>query len=866
MRSIALFTRLFIWFSWRHFKQHRARVLIVVFGIALGASVFTSVRLSVHASLDSYARSIDLITGRSDAVLSVPGGRVPEELLAAVLHQPEVSHASALMTTYVKTEDDGGDPFLLIGFDPLSDRPFRDWQLQHGAMPADTPWMELVAEPYTLLLSEPLASRYGWRVKDTLTLVHHRASTEFKVIGVLKPEGLGLAEGGRVVLTDIATFQEFTGLIGVIDRIDLKLIGDLEPTVLEDLSSKWADLLPDGVQVTSPGETRESGRSMIRAYQLNLSILSFTSLFVGMFLVYSLVALNAASRRHELAVMRATGASGSLVFALFLAEGVLLGAGGWLAAVPLSGLTVKTMLQGISHTISTLFVRVHAETIILAPWELLLSFGVTLLVSLLAAVQPAREAMLVAAGEALSTARLERSRKGTIEKLAIASLVLVAAAVPLSQLPEIAGMPLAGYAAILSLFVGFALLAPWGLRRFGNIISPRLNRAGGVPAILAGRYVRDSGTRTAISVGALITAVALFTALVIMVHSFRETVQLWVHQTVSGDLFVSGKMSAANQFRDPAPEALRAGLSKLTAPVEAVRSRRIALKAGGFPYELDLLDLGSFLRYGRFVWVAGETQASKRRLIDGEGVLISEVYSNRTGLRVGDRYVAQVKHFGVELPVLGIVRDYRTRGGVVFYDRAAFARRYGDPFWSTARLFFSQPPENPDAALAALRREVIDLCGSHLDMIAGEELRRAILRIFDETFAVTFVLLLIALSIAALGITTTLAVQVLQRMTQFNTMIAVGADASQIRNTVFWEALMLIAAGEMAGLLCGFMLSYLLIYVVNEQSFGWTFIYSVNWKLLAVSLPLIIGAALLAALPAIRLIFRHSPAVLLRDR
>jgi len=32
-------------------------------------------------------------------------------------------------------------------------------------------------------------------------------------------------------------------------------------------------------------------------------------------------------------------------------------------------------------------------------------------------------------------------------------------------------------------------------------------------------------------VGALITAVALFTALVIMIHSFRTTVELWVRQT-----------------------------------------------------------------------------------------------------------------------------------------------------------------------------------------------------------------------------------------------------------------------------------------------------------------------------------------------
>ncbi len=866
MRPIVLFLRLFLWFSWRHFMRHRARALIVIAGIAMGASVFTSVRLSIHASVDSFTRSIDRITGRSDAVLSVPGGRVPEGILAVVIRQPQVRHASALMTAYVKPAGEDSDSFLLIGFDPFSDRPFRNWEMQPTGTPADAPWLGLVADPFTLLLSEPLARRHGWQVGDDVTLAHERADTVFRVLGLLKPQGLGLAEGGQVALTDMATFQEAVGLPGVVDRIDLMLTRQASAAGLEDLGRQLAGLLPPGVQITSPSAARESGRAMIRAYQLNLSILSFASLFVGMFLVYSLVALNAASRRHELAVMRATGASGNLVFSLFLAEGALMGAVGWLAAMPLSALVVKYMLQGISQTITTLFVRVHVETINLEPWELLLSFGVTVMISLLAAVQPAREAMLVEAGEALSTSHLQRSRHGAVRKLAVASLLLIAAALPLSRLPAVGGMPLAGYAAILALFVGFALLAPWSLQRIGSVLAPKLNRLAGFPAYLAGCYVRDSGTRTAISVGALITAVSLFTALVIMVHSFRETVQLWVQQTVSGDLFVTGKMSAVNHFRDPVPERVRAGLLRLTAPVDAVRSRRFVLEAGDFTYELDLQDLAAFFRYGRFVWVSGDPEKIRPRLIDGEGVVISEVFANRTGLKVGDRYAARVERFSVELPVLGIVRDYRTRGGVVFYDRAAFSVRYADPSWSTARLFFRQRPEDIDAALATLRREIIERCGSHLEIIAGTKLRGAILRVFDETFAVTFVLLLIALCIAALGITTTLAVQVMERSAQFNTLIAVGAAGRQIRSTIFWEALLLIAAGEIAGLLCGFLLSYLLIFVVNVQSFGWSFIYSVNWKALAASLPLIVVTALLAAVPAIRLVFSQPPAMLLRDR
>jgi ABC-type antimicrobial peptide transport system permease subunit len=94
---------------------------------------------------------------------------------------------------------------------------------------------------------------------------------------------------------------------------------------------------------------------MIRAYQLSLTFLSFISLFVGMFLVYSLVALNAAARRRELAVMRATGASARMLFCLFVGEGAFIGLVGWLLALPISSVLVKYLLAGVSRTVSMLF-------------------------------------------------------------------------------------------------------------------------------------------------------------------------------------------------------------------------------------------------------------------------------------------------------------------------------------------------------------------------------------------------------------------------------------------------------------------------------------------------------------------------------
>jgi putative ABC transport system permease protein len=574
---------------------------------------------------------------------------------------------------------------------------------------------------------------------------------------------------------------------------------------------------------------------MIQAYQLNLSILSFASLFVGMFLVYSLVALNATARRHELAVLRSTGASAGLLFGVFLSEGALLGFAGWLAAIPISSILVRYMLHGVSQTISTLFVRVEVSALSLSIWEIMLSFAVTVFVSILAALQPARQAMLVSPKEALEISQHGMQVKKSPQKLALGGLFCIAVVLPLSRLPGVLHVPLPGYFAILMIFVGFALLAPWFLTRMG------------------------------VSVGALITAVALFASLVIMIFSFRKTVEIWTYHTVSGDLFLTPKLNEVNEFRQPISAEAAAWFQAMDHQVEIVPNRRYFLRYGNFPYEFEILDLDVFLRYADFFWMIDDPETVRPRLRRGEGVGISEVFSNRTGLTVGDTFRARIEDSMVELPILAVVRDYRTRGGVVFYSLKHFAAQYHNPHWSGLRFFFQDRRQDLDRAVADLRDEIIERWGDYLEMISGRDLRAGILRVFDETFAITTVLLLIALVIAALGITTTLTVMVLERSRQMNTLFAIGASFGQIRAMILWEAAFLVVVGEAAGIVCGFLLSYLLVYVINLQSFGWTFLYSVDWKSLALSLPLIILTALTAAIPAIRMVFREPPAALLRE-
>jgi putative ABC transport system permease protein len=468
--------------------------------------------------------------------------------------------------------------------------------------------------------------------------------------------------------------------------------------------------------------------------------------------------------------------------------------------------------------------------------------------------------------EAMEIAQTGRPRRRMAGRLAAWAVGCLMACVPLSMMPGVFGVPVPGYLAILLLFVGFSLMAPGMLEQLGRLLSPGLKRLAGMPAYLAGGYLRDSGARTSISVGALITAVALFTALVVMIYSFRQTVDLWVRQTVSGDVFVTTKMGQVNRFQFPIPEEIVTDLRGLDVDADLVPSRRYPLAYGEFPYEFEAMGMENFLKHGGFVWLKGDPATVQPLLVAGQGLLISEVFANRTGLAPGDTFRAWIEGSWVELPVAGVIRDYRTDGGVVFYSWDHFKERFHDPRWSGVRFYFRDHNGEIDVQTAALRNALIARWGDRLDMISGKDLREAVLRIFDETFAITTVLLLIALAVAALGITTTLTVLVLERSRQLNTLLAVGGSFRQVRAMICWEAGFLVVAGELAGLLCGFVLSYLLVYVINRQSFGWTFLYTVDWGALALSVPLIVLTALAAALPAVRTALREPPATLLRER
>ena len=151
---------------------------------------------------------------------------------------------------------------------------------------------------------------------------------KLKVAGTLP----ALEGGGPIAVMDIAAVQLYFGRIGVISRIDLRLTPDApREAALREITA----LLPPGVSLTRPDEAAMRTAGLTQAYRVNLTALALMALFTGGFLVFSTLALQAARRRQEFALLRALGLTAGGVRAFLAIEGGLLGLAGALAGTVL---------------------------------------------------------------------------------------------------------------------------------------------------------------------------------------------------------------------------------------------------------------------------------------------------------------------------------------------------------------------------------------------------------------------------------------------------------------------------------------------------------------------------------------------------
>jgi putative ABC transport system permease protein len=836
MSRIFLFYRLIV----RPLFREPVRTLLTLLAIALGVAVVLAIDLAGTAAAGSFHSSMETLVGDNDLEIVTVGG-VPENLVGTLNAMPYPLRITPRIEDYAVVA--GTKKTLpLVGLDFVAEANGAKSPVSFTAG-SDT-WKYLAAKD-SIWVGESVGRKSG----EPLALLINDRVTTYTVRGVF-PDSDG---NTSAIVMDISAAQNALRRFGRVDRILIKVPPSAS---LDDWKQRLEQALPEGLQLRAAGAGTDENRRMLGAFRWNLRLLSYIALIVGAFLIYNTISVSVVRRRTEIGIVRALGASRTLILAAFMGEAASFGFLGALIGMPVGRLMAGGAVQLMGETVQALYVTSRPGVIALTPFSALLALLVGIGVAVASAYSPAREAAFVPPLEAMAHGRREYATSVSKTRDLWIAVAFGLAAAAASRAPAIGTKPLFGYFASLLLIGASAFAMPALVDGITRISSRFVKRMLGVEAVLASRSLSAALRRTSVLVGALSTAIAMMTAVGIMVGSFRETVLLWMGDQLPADLYMRPAGTPAADRHPTIDVELMEEIAQLPGVAAIDRLREYEISYEGMPAGLGSIELNVLREYHNADFLSGrKTNEVLAELRDSNAVLVSEPFANKHHLRAGESIGLALGDRRASFRVADVYYDYSSERGSVLMDRNVMLRYLPDPAASNLAIYVA-----PNARLDDVRSEIESVAARHrVLMFTNRDLRGEALRIFDRTFAVTYALEAIAVLIAVMGVAGALLALVIDRRREFGLLRFLGATSRQIRKLIVIEASLIGLIANFAGLALGFALSLILIYVINKQSFGWTIRFHWPVAVLLGALTVVYASIVLAGLYPARIAVRLNP-------
>ena len=834
----SLFFRLIV----RPVLRERARSILVVFAVALGVSVVLAIDLAGNAAAGSFRSSMETLAGDDDLEVTAAGG-VPEQVVGQLATVPYALHVTPRIEDHA-TVSSTGATVPLIGIDVIAEA--NRHQSRNLEIPEDRDSFQHINDPDAIWTTR----RLGHRLGETIALLINDERRDYFVRGFVPESAQGSED---VVLMDLAAAQKATHKLGRVDRILVKVP---DHPGFDVWQQKLRDVLPSGVALNPEGSQTAANRRMLSAFRWNLRILSYIALLVGAFLIYNTISVSVVRRRADIGTVRALGASRRAVLVAFLAEAAMFGLAGALIALPMGRLMATGAVRLLATTVNALYITSRPGALDLSAESVILAFIVGVGVAVTSALAPAREASLVPPTEAMArglreyTIRVERTRDAGI------ALVLAIAGALAARLPAVGGKPIFGYLSALLLIGASSLSIPALVYWITSFASTTLRRFMGVEAMLASRSLAGSLRRTSVLVGALSTAIAMMTSVGIMVGSFRQTVITWMDSQLPADLYLRPAGDPSMDRHPTISVDLTDRIARLPGVESVSRFRAYEIEYEGLPVTLGSSDTRESRYYRSSGFLSGRPATDVlQELLSGNSAIVSEPFANKHGVKAGDFVTLPLGEKLVKFRIVDVFYDYANERGYVIVDRSTMLRYLPDSSASNLAVYLA-----PGASLEATREEIVRAAANREVLIfSNRDIRREAIRIFDQTFAITYALEAVAVLVAVMGIAGALMSIVIDRRREFGLLRFLGAATSQVRKLILVEAGLIGLLANIAGLMLGAVLSLVLIFVINKQSFGWTIQFHWPVKVLLAGLSLVYLATILAGIYPARIAQRLNP-------
>ena len=847
----ALLGRLFL----ASLLRRRLATALSLLAIALGVALGLAVQLIHAAALDEFGRGMRLIAGEADLQLIGPREGFDESIYPVLALRPEVAEASPLLVVEARLPG-REDSLEILGVDL-----FRIARVQPGLLPlasraGDEDGRFAALQPHNVFLSAEARTRLGEpqlrsdgqsappAIREGMLWVQSGVrSFALQVAGELP------GATGRLAVMDLGAAQQHFDRVGVLSRIDLKLAEGVSPDAAR---MALAPLLPPGLALRVPEAAASEVGALSRAYRVNLTMLAAIALITGGFLVFSTQLLSVARRRREFALLRALGLERRELLRGLLAEGAVVGLAGGVLGVVLGHGLAMAAFQMVGGDLGAGFFRgtrpqLHFDGMLIVGY---LFLGVAAGVA--GTWLPAREASRVAPARALKAGEAAHAGLPQARGRPAVGLSLLVLAAMACLMPPVEAIPVGGYAAVACLLTAAVLLLP----QLARALLPLLGRGQGVSWRLAHARLSATPAQAVVAGAGVIASVALASAMAIMVSSFRVSVDDWLTQVLPADLYVRASSSSGSGYLD---DAALARIASVPGVASVDTTRLVNLRVS------DEEPLFSVLaRPVRGNWglplIAGSTE--RPAASDVPPAWISEAAADRLRIGVGDRLRLPLGGQMREFVVAGIWRDYARQHGAALIASEDYVALTGDRRINDAAIEVT-----PGAAVGQVAAALRAAFGAeHVTIALPGEIRAISLEIFDRTFLITYLMEAVTIMIGLFGVATTFAALATTREGEFGMLRHLGFTRSDVGRLIAMEGALTTGLGVVSGLLAGGAIAWILIEIINRQSFHWSMELAVPWAALAsFAIGLVLLAALVARLAGARAMRRSAVLVVKAD-
>ncbi|NRA56683.1 MAG: FtsX-like permease family protein, partial [Phycisphaerales bacterium] len=689
--------RLAITSAWRR----RVRTGLLISAVALSAALIAAVACALSSATNAVNERMDATFGSAELRLEPTGrgGFMPESALDTVLAWPEVETAAPRLsrdlalqiTREVYTVNDDGTlrqrranfrvNAMGIGVDPKAEASIRPIRIIAGRGPeADDEvvldatlagrltWdgsLEEIRKLGVLNRADPLIAKdgeaalppapttppsdaveadafnslQGIRLGDTITVRRLFGSREVRVVGMSEPPPLG----GRP-----QAFMTLDGLRAATGRgeqdltqVDIKVKPGVDAQAIAEARQ---DESPEGSLLQTTERITSGLDRNMRSGQFGLALAIMLALLSAAFIIVTGLGAGVVERQRELGMLRCIGASRGQIAQAQLVEGLLIGVAGACIGVPFG--------VGVAGAGAWYYREVLPSGLATPPALLALAFFGSIFAGVLGAIWPAIRASRTSPMGALAS-RARAPRPITMVVLGVLGLALIGVQGIAVGLPDNGQVVFWSYATfgLPAMFLGYFLLGPPVLLLLSTLLAGPLSRVLGLPRKVVGRSVRSMPYRLGFTSGALMTGLAL------MISNWitgGAVLRDWLGQIDFPDAFVSG-MRLTEESREALDELpyVRSTCAVTLFPVETDAFGIRALQT--YQTTFVAFEPEPFFEMTRLVWVEGDGEYAKRRLVEGGAVIVAREFNVAQGLGVGDTFTCRVQGESFDFEVVGVI-------------------------------------------------------------------------------------------------------------------------------------------------------------------------------------------------------------------